>query len=330
MNNRLWKKAAAAATAFVLAFSGAVVLPGSLLGNNELTAAGSEEVYTATMKMPFNTHFSDNISVTLKDDLALNFYIEAPFAMPEKYTVIMHGKCDEDNKAVPVVAYIPDDISEYRVTANVSANNMDEEITAELYIGDKLLDTKTCSVSQYLEKAAETVTDGDLLDLIIATQNYGKAAENYFNGADNDLSSIDWTIDTIRPESDPNEVQCLDESAKLSLVLDSRLKARLYIEGAAEGDNALFNDTTLTAKKSKYGVFFETPSFTPTALYTEMTITYNDESYKFYPVTWIMRMLLKTGTSKTEGEDIDITNNRYLASTLFMYMTIARNYANTH
>ena len=85
------------------------------------------------------------------------------------------GKCDEDGQTVT----LGQKNALYCAAAHLAANNMGEEIKAELYQGGDKMDELTYSVYEYLN--AIRINN----DMAKATLLYGLAAEDYFNGTDN-------------------------------------------------------------------------------------------------------------------------------------------------
>ena len=116
-------------------------------------AGSTAETYAQQNDYTFEAieaEFSD-ISLTLTDDLALNFFAaEVNAENKNDYKVIFSGKCEEKGADTAFT----EKNGRYCASANVSADHMGEIITAKLYkkAGDEwtMIDTCTYSVNQYL------------------------------------------------------------------------------------------------------------------------------------------------------------------------------------
>ena len=251
-------------------------------------------------------------SLTLSDDLGLNFYLKDISSDSEaaRYSVIFSGKCDEDGTPVPIVKKN----GQYCATANITADHMDEQITATLQKDSETIGEFVYSVSQYLNNV-NTSDNEALANLVATTKKYGSVSKAYFNTPNNLPEVTDYSdnyfTDTYKPTK--------KDTDKISLVLDSKLAARLYITGLTEGKTAVCGTETLYAQKSGNGVYFEITSIAPTELASDISITYDEFDYVFKPLSWCY-LAAKDGVA---------IKNKTMANILFEYYTNAKAYQDT-
>lgn len=113
-----------------------------------------------------------------------------------------------------------------------------------------------------------------------------------------------------------------DTPAKMSLVLNSKLAARLYIDGLTAGAKAKYtvgnasDAHEITAVQGSKGVFFEIKDILPTQLMTDFKITYEGKAYTFKPLTWAYRVL---------NDSEVLAKNAAMANILYEYHHSAAN-----
>ncbi len=246
------------------------------------------------------TKFS-GISVTLRDDLGLNFYVsDLTDENKDDYVMIFRGACEEED----VHTAFSKKKGQYCATANVSANHMDEKITAELYQkeGSELvkIDTAVYSVNQYLTNAKpETGWSEERTSrfntLVETVKLYGKVSYAYFNTPD-EMSSFNVPSHTVAELTAAGLAPSFtSDDATLSLVLNSRTAVRLYIPGLTVGATA---DSGETAVKGGHGVpCFEITGITPLKLADDYEVEYGGKTYQFTPLSWCVRALDLDGGS---------------------------------
>lgn len=289
-----------------------------------------------------------NVSVTLKDDLGLNFIVgNVTDNNKDNLRIKLTGNCNEDGMVLPLTVKQIGDQTVYCVTANVTANHMHEEITAELYYVDgeneTLIGTKKYSVYNYLKTQYDELLkldsmsnqQRDLSILLSRTMTYGNVAEFYFNNAEKNFSILDsdnystFNIITLLQELGVNNLkkglppETVNDEAKVSLVLDSKMSARLYIKGLTAGvqdDSGEYTSVAGTKGGTDYPAYFEIQNIKVTELTNKITITYNDENYTFSPLTWAYRVLLNEKSTE---------KNVYMAKALALYADAAADYVNS-
>lgn len=247
-------------------------------------------------------------SVSLGDDLALNFYVDgiADETAAAEYTVNFTGACVDESSAL---AYNATE-GKYYATTHVYAKDIDKNITATLCKGDDTVDTvEDYSISQYLSSDAFSGADEKTSALITATKDFGNASSEYFYGTGSGYSdgfaSYNPDVSAYAPNFDSN-------AAKLSLVLDSKTAARLYVK-----DDTTGAESTINATKADYPTYHEVAGLLPQNLADEQTINVGGTDYKFSALTWCNRVLNNTNAS---------TKNVNMAKAIMAYYTAAANY----
>ncbi|WP_303836993.1 Ig-like domain-containing protein [Ruminococcus flavefaciens] len=246
-----------------------------------------------------------NASVTLGDDLALNFYVDN-ITDATGYTVMFDGACDENGTQVALT----EKDGKFFATANVNAKDFKENIAATLYKDGVATDvTLTSSVDAYL--TALLATDG--LDdktkaMVTSAQLYGLAADEYFNETDNNVAAKLTAYMTAANISDtainaaltPYAPTFTSDDAKVSMVLNSKIKLRVY------SDNG--------ANENGFGKYSEAAGLTPLTLAQPQAI----DGFTVSGYTWVYRVLNNTAS---EAKDVN------MAKALFAYMSAAQKLA---
>ena len=250
-----------------------------------------------------------NTSVSLGDDLALNFYVDgiADDTAAAEYTVNFTGACVDESSAL---AYNATE-GKYYATTHVYAKDIDKDITATLCKGDDTVDTvEDYSISQYLSSDAFSGADEKTSALITATKDFGNASSEYFYGTGSGYSD---GFDSYDPDTSAYAATFDSDAAKLSLVLDSKTAARLYVKGDDTG-----TESTISSTKADYPTYHEVTGLLPQNLADEQTITVGGTDYMFSALTWCNRVLNNTSAS---------TKNVNMAKAIMAYYTAAKNYS---
>jgi len=292
-----WKKAAAfvLATALVAGAAPANVGTGGLFGSTGIVAYAADVQFT-------------NASVTLADDLALNFYVDgiADDTAAAEYTVNFTGACVDESS---VLTYNAKE-GKYYATTHVYAKDIDKDITATLCKGSDTVDTiEDYSITQYLSSPAFSGADEKTTALITATQNFGYASAEYFY---DDNYGVTATFEDYNPDVSAYAPTFGSDAAKLSLVLDSKTAARLYVKGDDTG-----TESTISSTKADYPTYHEVTGLLPQNLADEQTITVGGTDYTFSALTWCNRVLTNGSASQ---------KNVNMAKAIMAYYTAAKNY----
>ncbi|SEH74478.1 Listeria/Bacterioides repeat-containing protein [Ruminococcus flavefaciens] len=260
-----------------------------------------------TVNAVFEAIAFSNASVTLGDDLALNFYVDgiADDTAAAEYTVNFTGACVDESSALTYNAAV----GKYYATTHVYAKDIDKDITATLCKGNDTVDTlENYSISQYLT-AAESGADEKTSALITATKDFGNASSEYFYGTGSGYSD---GFESYDPDTSAYAATFDSDAAKLSLVLDSKTAARLYVKGDESGTESTINST-----KADYPTYHEVTGLLPQNLADEQTINVGGTDYKFSALSWCSRVLTNGSASQ---------KNINMAKAIMAYYEAAKNY----
>ena len=162
---------------------------------------------------------------------------------------------------------------------------------------------------------------------------YGKVSYAYFNTPDDMPEVTDHYFELCR--SINNHYLKYDaetggiyndtmDTDKFSLVLNSKMSLRWYLEGLTEGETGTLEygtGKTLTAVNGKYGCYFEISGYTPLRICNVSEIKYNGYYYQCSPITWAYRVMDDPASSETDYA---------MANILFEYYTDATAFDNTN
>ncbi|SHM13361.1 DUF6273 domain-containing protein [Ruminococcus flavefaciens] len=261
-----------------------------------------------TVNAVFEAIAFSNASVTLGDDLALNFYVDgiADDTAAAEYTVNFTGACVDESSAL---AYNATE-GKYYATTHVYAKDIDKDITATLCKGSDTVDTiEDYSITQYLSSPAFSGADEKTSALITATKDFGNASSEYFYGTGSGYSD---GFESYDPDTSAYAATFDSDAAKLSLVLDSKTAARLYVKGDESG-----TESTINATKADYPSYHEVTGLLPQNLADEQTITVGETDYKFSALSWCNRVLTNGSASQ---------KNVNMAKAIMAYYEAAKNY----
>ena len=244
-------------------------------------------------------------SVTLNDGFSLNFYVNN-INDAAGYTVKLDDVCDEDGTEVALT----EKDGRFFATANVNPKDFREDITATLYKDGAATDvTFTSSVDKYLTAAGEADgIDDKTKAMILAAQAYGCAAYEYFNNADSNFDEIYakyerscmWRVAVGFSDMTHNSKlyapTFTSDEAKVSMVLNSKVKLRVYSEN---GTN-----------ENSFGKYSEVAGLTPLSMGQTQII----DGYLVSGYTWVYRVVHNTPRGTKEYN---------MAKALFIYMRTA-------
>ena len=299
MKNILKKMAAfTLAAALTAGMMPANVNTGGLFGGTEI------EAYAADIKF---TH----TSVTLADELALNFYIDgiANITEASEYTVNFTGACVDESSELE---YNTTE-GKYFATTRVYAKDIDKNISAALCKDGQTIATfENYSILKYLEQARDNSTDEKEISLIDATKNFGNASAEYFYGTG---SGYTEDFESYSPYSHASlyAPDFTSDKAVISLVLDSSTSARLYVKGDDTG-----TESTISSTKADYPTYHEITGLLPQNLADEQTITVGGTDYTFSALSWCNRVLTNGSASQ---------KNINMAKAIMAYYEAAKNYS---
>ena len=247
-----------------------------------------------------STPLISEVSITLNDGFGLNFYIDR-IIDSTGYTVKFSGKCDENGKQVALT----EKNGRFCATASINVNDINEQITATLCKDGIETDImQNFSVNDYLKTAIASAKNSKTLAMFKAIQIYGLAAEEYFYYTDNGVSNMLNVYFTENGFTDEKLMGMLinykAESValgnnKVSLVLNSRVKLRVYSDKGTKTNNN--------------GRYSEITGLTPINMCKNQIL----DGYSVSGYTWVYRVL-------TSNDETVLSKNEIMAKALFAYM----------
>lgn len=246
---------------------------------------------------------SKGVSLTLDGNIGLNFYADLGDDIEK---VVLEGPAgDIVFEGTDLDTYKQSD-GIYKFTYEVNACQAASKITLKVYdqdgAQDKIIksdyafdvfDDIEYSVNDYIADSEKYSSDETLSDLVIALDNYCKAADNYFNGAENQLHHkrivTDDEYEYYKPTLCGN---------KLALVLNSRTAVRVFYDGDA--DKAILRNNGKTLYKKEGGIF-DIPNISADKLMDLYVLEIDGESMMFSPVSYCY---LANGTDDAKLKDI--------------------------
>lgn len=247
-------------------------------------------------------------SVVLDDSVTLNFYADKPSLNAlgvdsvtltgpngeKSYTTFEEGGNDCYIFRYPLYAtQLDEDVTiQYKNGEDIVQVRAYDEVAHTLVPKDSL----SYSVNEYCDEILE-FEEGyyadEEINAVQSLKNLGIAADNYFDSASTAITFIDSDYSALS-----GFAPTFDSAAgKISLALDSKLSARLYIDGLTAGDESQAYGTypTYTAIAGKDGkACFELANLDPTDLGGVYNIKYNDVTYDFSALSYCARAINST------------------------------------
>ena len=258
-------------------------------------------------------------SVTLGSGLAVNFYAEVADTEASAMTFCVKGT----TQTVPVTQAQHIEGNLYAFPCAIAPAQITQTIEATLSDSGNTYQTST-SARAYAEKLVASRQWDKLAaaDLMVATLNYGAAAQNYFDYNTENLANSGYekpAVATI-PEADAsNMVSGSAEGISVygaTLVVKSRIAVRFYFTVSGNIEDYTFS--TGEAPVLKNGLYYEEiPDINPQDYDKAITLTVNDTlSVTYSPMDYISRVYYKT-------EDAQLKD---LLSQLYQYHLTAVDY----
>ena len=258
-------------------------------------------------------------SVSLGSELVVNFYAEVTDTEGAAMTFCV----EEDTKTVSVTQARHIEGNLYAFPCTIAPAQMTDTIEATLSDSGNTYQTST-SVRAYAEKlfASKQWDKQAASDMMVATLNYGAAAQKYFGYKTENLANAGYEKATTA------EVPTVDSSNMVSgsvsgisfygasLVFKTRIAVRFYF--TVSGDIADYNFSIGEAPVLKNGMYYvEVPDINPQDYAEDITLTVNDTlTVTYSPMQYISRMY-----GKTENEEL-----KNLVSELYQYHLTAVDY----
>ena len=240
-------------------------------------------------------------SISLGSELSVNFYAE----VTDTENAVMSFKVNGDSQTVSVQNARHIEGNLYAFPCSVAAAQMTDEIEATLTDSGNTYQTRT-SVQKYAQKLFAS-KQWDMLaanEMMLATLNYGAAAQNYFGYRTTQLANDgyerDYSSDIPAVESSgiaSGKVSGISFYGA-SLVFRSRVAVRFYFTGSMEGKTFQVGGQSYSPV-SKDGMYYvEIPDINPQDYQTNIQLTVSDGTsnliVSYSPMHYISRMHGKT------------------------------------
>ncbi|MBO7475034.1 MAG: BspA family leucine-rich repeat surface protein [Ruminococcus sp.] len=243
-----------------------------------------------------NMIFLRGQSITLDGYLGANIYIEPCQNLAK---VVLSGPNGDIEYSGNEFNDLTQESGIYKFTYLINATQANDEITLRAYDKDgrQLIVCKStndlsnlsqaeCTVQGYIEaikKDDAYKTVDNLEALIDGLENFCKAADNYFNGAHNEIAGISEVKASDLIAYEPG----FDADIQLSLVLNSQTAARVYTNSS----NVLIDDKAADAKIKNEKQYYEITNIAAHQLCDMHTVTIDGAKYDFGALSYVYRVL---------------------------------------
>lgn len=231
----------------------------------------------------------NDVSLTLDGTIGLNFYTKIPGAYEN--AAMRFTYADGATETIQQPATLTDGY--YKFTAKVLPKNYNKQVKAELMSGDTVLDTAQYSVKDYCDYVAEKSSDEKLKSLCASLVNYGAAADNYFNDAQNQITEATVTAENLKgyqatAQGSAPEGVTVNE---ISLIIESETSIRLYVT-LPDGVTVQVNDKEAQIKTDGNKRYIEIANIAAKDLDNVYEITFDDGyTIKCSALTYVYEVL---------------------------------------
>lgn len=262
-------------------------------------------------------------SVTLGSNLTVNFYAEVTDTEGAEMTFLVNGS--EQSVPVSQAQNIEGDL--YAFSCVLAPAQMTDTVQATLTDSGKTYETST-SVRAYAQKLFAS-KQWDMLaanDMMLATLNYGAAAQNYFGYNDTNLANDGYVKEYTSeiPAADSSNLASGAISGVAyygsSLVFRSRVAVRFYFTGNVDSLTFQVGEQTYTPVSKDGMHYVEVADINPQDYENDVELTVSDGTNNitvtYSPMHYISRM-----HGKTENEEL-----KTLMSVMYGYYQSAVSY----
>ncbi len=256
------------------------------------------------------------ISVTLKDNCLINFYLELDSAVLDADGAYV----DIDGEKIPVSdgkTVTKDNKTYYVFTYGVAAKDISKSISLKVVNGSDVGGVHTYSVQRYIDTLRETETEATTLALLDSLERYGAYAKDFFDGGDSTMTALTDTIVATTPtkEGSVNSFAYY----KTTLMLESTTAIRHYFKGNADG---LTVEGGTLVKESDNIYFVEVSGIIPSNLDTEYEIGVKASDSESISIRCSVLAYAKI-VSESESTEQPLKN---LMRALYLYGNAAKDY----
>ena len=262
-------------------------------------------------------------SVTLGSNLTVNFYAEVTDTEGAVMTFLVQGS----EQSVPVTQARHVEGNLYVFSCELAAAQMTDTVQATLTDSGNTYQEST-SVQEYAQKLFAS-RQWDMLaanDMMLATLNYGAAAQNYFGYNQENLANDGYVKEYTA------EIPAVDSSNMVSdnlsgfsfygasLVFRSRVAVRFYFTGSTEGKTFQVGEKAYTPVSKDGMHYVEIPDINPQDYAKNIELTVSDGTNElvvtYSPMHYISRI-----HGKTENTEL-----KTLMSVMYGYYQTAVSY----
>lgn len=244
-------------------------------------------------------------SVTLGSNLLVNFYAEVTDTEGAEMTFLVNGS----EQSVPVTQARHIEGNLYAFSCTLAPAQMTDTVQATLTDSGNTYQTST-SVREYAQKLFAS-KQWDMLaakEMMLATLNYGAAAQNYFGYKQDSLANNGYAKDYTAeiPEVDSTNMISGKVSGVsfygASLVFQSRVAVRFYFTGSVDGKTFQRAGKTYNPVSKDGMHYVEIPDINPQDYAKNIQLTVSDGTDEmvvtYSPMHYISRMHGKTENAK--------------------------------
>ena len=268
-----------------------VTTPATLaaVGQKEKTCVCGDKITEEIPKLAAVNEYS----VTLRDDLSMNFKMDVDESIAETAQVVITvGDKTTTQSAKDVVS------------VNVTAIQMNDTITVQVVNGADKSEEQTFTVLEYAQRVLADEDLSEYHQMAKEMLNYGGCAQTYFgynteNLANEGLNPEEVGKEEVPQEDVPVEIEGAVEGISAygaSLVFRNKIAVRYYFKVTGDVANYTFkaNGVPCNPVVTTENVYIEVPGINPQDLENTITVTVNDTlSFSYSPMTYIVRMSQK-------------------------------------
>ena len=266
----------------------------------------------------------DTWSLTLGEDIGVNFHVA--IARGKEADTVVSITAGDQTTNYTVADMIPLDGS-YKVSAQVAAAQMTDEITVQIVEGGTAVWSKTYTVRQYAEYILAGDYDDATKKLVREMLSYGGAAQTYFGYREDKLAtngidltgacSVEIPADAELTMATEGTVDGLSFYAA-SLIFTSKTAVRFYFDGDVTNCTFTVNGQNLTAMEKNGKWYVEAGQIGPNALNETVTVLVTKDgktlTVSYSPMDYMVRMNGKATVSDSLKTLLKAMYNYHLAA----------------
>lgn len=256
-------------------------------------------------------------NLTLEGDIRADFLMDLSDVVTSDPEAYISVTVDGNEKNTLVSDLVVNENGLYRLSANVAAAQMTEDIVIQVVTSEAEGNEYLYSVRKYGDYMLANCTDQAIIDLVKALLNYGATAQHYFNYnlgdlADDGISIVEHNIPyteglaAVKTGSSENV-----KFYGASLIHEHQTTLRYYFSAdsiskiagltftAKDSDgNVIEGYEDMTVTVSHPGLYYvEVVNIPPNQLYDEVTISVDGLDVTYSPFYYIHRMFYKASSS---------------------------------